>query len=94
MRKPTAYTLCELYHSTGPQKICYLRPDSLGFLLNMANVNAFSRCLVVENTKGLVVGALCERSVAYTLAVSFTHEEQMHQLRPQTDILLQFNFDA
>lgn len=75
VRKPTAYTLCELYHLTGPQKICYLRPDSLGFLLNMANINAFSRCLVVENTKGLIIGALCEQSCAYTLAVSFTHEE-------------------
>lgn len=60
----------------------------------MANVHSLSRCLVVEQTKGLVVGALCERQVAYTLAVSLTTEDQFFNLRPQTDILLQFNFDC
>ena len=94
VRQPTALTLCELYHLTGPQKICHLRPDSLAFMLNMANVHSLSRCLVVEQTKGLVVGALCERQVAYTLAVSLTTEDQFFNLRPQTDILLQFNFDC
>jgi hypothetical protein len=54
----------------------------------MANVNSMSRCLVVESTKGLIVGALLERAVAYTLTVHFTQHDQMHVLRPQTDILL------
>lgn len=75
VRKPTAYTLCELYHLTGPQKICHLRPDSLGFLLNIANVNSMSRALVVENTKGLIVGALCERSCAYIMQVNFSNDD-------------------
>jgi tRNA (adenine58-N1)-methyltransferase non-catalytic subunit len=93
-KKPTAYALCELLSSTGPQKICHLRADSLGFLLNIANLNTMTRCLVVESTKGLVVGALCERSVAYILSVCFSNEEQPNVLRPQTEILLNYNFCA
>jgi len=44
-----------------------LRPDSLGYIINIANINAMSRVLLVDNTKGLVAGALCERSVAFCL---------------------------
>jgi tRNA (adenine58-N1)-methyltransferase non-catalytic subunit len=82
IRKPNSYSLCEAYHLTGPQKICHLRPDSFGYLLNMANVNCMSHCLVVENTKGLVTGALCERMCAYTMVVNFTNEDQQASLKP------------
>jgi hypothetical protein len=44
-----------------------LRPDSLGYIINMANISTMSRVLLVDNTKGLVAGALCERSIAYCL---------------------------
>ncbi len=70
-RKPTALELCEFYNSEFPQKICGLRADSLGFLLNYANVNAYSRVLLVENTRGFLTGALLERCVPYVLRVDF-----------------------
>ena len=44
-----------------------LRPDSLAYMLNMANINSTSRVLLVDGARGLVAGALCERSVGYCL---------------------------
>jgi len=38
-RRPTALSLCESYHRYAPEKICNLRPDSLAYLLNLANIS-------------------------------------------------------
>ncbi len=70
-RKPNTLELCETYHLEFPQRICGLRPDSLGFILNQANINAFSKVLLVENTRGFLTGALIERCVPYVLRVDF-----------------------
>ena len=45
----------------------------MAMLLNLSNVSFESRVLLVENTKGLIQGALVERCVAYALRVEF-HE--------------------
>jgi hypothetical protein len=68
-RKPTAQELVEVYMSFAPHKICHLRVDSLALLLNMANINANSRVVLIDGAKGLVTGAILERCAAYTLAV-------------------------
>jgi Gcd10p family len=49
-----------------------LRADSLGFLLNMANVNYESRVLLLDKTKGLVAGALIEKDVREIMHVEFS----------------------
>ena len=38
-----------------------LRPDTLALLFNFANVNAESRVLLVDKTKGLLIGGLIEK---------------------------------
>jgi len=85
-----------------PQKICGLRPDSLGFLLNYANINAFSRVLVVENTRGFLTGALLERCVPYILRVDISdniNDESTGPLKthgtvkPNNQILKEFNIN-
>jgi hypothetical protein len=43
----------------------------MGLLLNMANVCVESRVLIVENTRGLISGALLERGIEYGLRVEF-----------------------
>ena len=53
-RKPSALNLCETYHRSQPERICHMRPDSLAFVLNLANISFESHVLLVENTKGLV----------------------------------------
>ena len=52
-----------------PNKILGLRPDSLGLLLQMANINAESRVLLVDKTKGFLAGALIEKNVKDILHV-------------------------
>ena len=52
--KPSALELCDTYHTNYPDKICGLRPDNLGYLLNMSNANSQSRVLFVDNTRGLL----------------------------------------
>ena len=52
-----------------PNKILGLRPDSLGLLLQMANINAESRVLLVDKTKGFLAVALTEKTVKDILHV-------------------------
>lgn len=62
---------CDFYYTYYPEKICYLRSDMLGYLLNLANLSAESRVLMVENTRGLLAGAVMERKINYCLRVEF-----------------------
>ena len=73
-RQPTALDLCEAYHLFYPSKILFLRPDTLALMLQMANISTQSRVLLVENTRGFMTGAVCEREVAYTLRVNFAQD--------------------
>jgi hypothetical protein len=43
----------------------------MALLLNMANVSATSRVMLVDGARGLIAGALLERSIAYVLKVEF-----------------------
>ena len=52
-----------------------LRPDSLGFLLNYANINYESRVLLCDKTRGLIAGALVERDVREIMHVEFGHHQ-------------------
>ena len=62
-KKPTALELCEAYSQTDPKKILNLRSDSLALLIQLANINAESRVLLLDKTKGLIAGALIEKNV-------------------------------
>jgi len=85
---PTAEDLCETYASFAPHKICNLRVDSLALMINMANINPMSRVLILENTKGLVTGAVIERCVAYALKVDLGTPS----VKVQMEILGNYNF--
>ena len=87
VREPTAVELCDTYHIFSPHRICYLRSDMMGYKLNLSNVNADSRVLLVENTKGLMTGALMEREPKYILRVEFGHEA----IKVNNEILFQFD---
>ena len=71
VRKPNGLEVCEAYFRNNPEKICHLRPDSLGYLLTMANINSQSRVLIVENTRGFIPGVLMEKQIKYGLRVEF-----------------------
>ena len=61
VRKPTTLEVCEAYFLCYPDRICYLRPDMLGCILQMANISSESKVLVVENTRGFIPGVLMEK---------------------------------
>ena len=62
----------------------------LGYLINISNVNFNSNVLLVENTRGLMTGAVMEREPRYTLRVEFCHES----LLINNEILAQFDFNS
>lgn len=72
IRQPTALDICDAYASS--PKICLLRSDMMGYILNLSNVNSQSRVLLVEHTRGFMAGAVAEREPAYMLRVEFGNE--------------------
>ena len=88
VRRPNAVDLCEAYFARTPEKICGLRSDSLALLLNMANVSFESNVLLVDNTRGLLAGALIEKCASYILRVEFS---TCQNLQCNTEFLQPFN---
>ncbi|KMZ70260.1 tRNA (Adenine-N(1)-)-methyltransferase non-catalytic subunittrm6 [Zostera marina] len=61
LRRPWARSICEAYLKKKPVKIGYLRFDTLSLMLASANVSGYSDVLVVDQTGGMVTGAVAER---------------------------------
>mmetsp|Transcript_13681 Transcript_13681/g.21449 ORF Transcript_13681/g.21449 Transcript_13681/m.21449 type:complete len:138 (-) Transcript_13681:334-747(-) len=88
VRKPDALELAEVYALIYPEKICCLRPDSLSYLINMANISALSRVLLVDNTRGFLAGVLMEKQVEHGIRLEFNTKA----VKNTNEIL--FEFDA
>lgn len=58
---PTIHNVCQYFFKHDPKKIRDLRPDTLAQILALGNVRPGSRVVVVDETSGLLVGALAER---------------------------------
>ena len=54
----------------------------------MGNINAESRVLLIDKTKGLLAGSLIEKNVKEIMHVELSGP----QLKLQSEILLEFNF--
>ncbi|KAF5199058.1 tRNA (adenine(58)-N(1))-methyltransferase non-catalytic subunit TRM6 [Thalictrum thalictroides] len=61
LRRPFSRSICEAYFKKYPNRIGYLRVDTLSLLLSMANVSAYSDVLVVDMVGGILTGAVAER---------------------------------
>jgi len=61
----TAVSICELAHELYPDKVLGLRADSLGAILNAANVEPGKRVMVFDGTTGLLTGAVMERMIDF-----------------------------
>lgn len=61
VERPTARSLAETLFSWRPERIQYMRADTLAMLLTMANIGAHGRALVLDACGGLVTGAVAER---------------------------------
>ncbi|KAK0575436.1 hypothetical protein LWI29_000469 [Acer saccharum] len=61
LRRPFARSICEAYFKKYPNRIGFLRVDTLSLLLSMANITANSDVLVADMIGGLLTGAVAER---------------------------------
>jgi len=58
--RPTPRLVLECF-AREPQKLCYLRPDSLSQLLNYSNVMMGSRVCVAESCQGMILACVLQR---------------------------------
>jgi tRNA (adenine-N(1)-)-methyltransferase non-catalytic subunit len=84
---PSVVNLVRAYESKNPQKIIYLRQDSLAQMLTLSNVQAGMKVIVVDAAHGLLTGAVLERmgGLGHLLNLYCGHD-------PCTSILSQYNF--
>ncbi|KAH0684154.1 hypothetical protein KY289_021906 [Solanum tuberosum] len=61
LRRPFARSICEAYFKKHPEKIGFMRVDSLSLLLCLGNVTANADVLVVDMLGGILTGAIAER---------------------------------
>ena len=86
---PTAFNLCEFFFETKPDKILNLRVDSLSALVSASNFhsNPNAKFLVFDDTQGLVLGALLEKTLGMNEILSIHQRDSENQ-----KILEDFNF--
>ncbi|KAI8144260.1 Gcd10p family-domain-containing protein [Fennellomyces sp. T-0311] len=63
--RPTLYNIAQHFFTKNPDKIKNMRIDTLSQMLNLANVHANSKMLVVDDTQGLIISAVAERMAGY-----------------------------
>ncbi|KAI8342713.1 Gcd10p family-domain-containing protein [Chlamydoabsidia padenii] len=85
--RPTLYSISNYFFNKNPDKINFLRLDTLSQLLNKANVRAHSKLLIVDDTQGLLVAAAAERMGGYGTIVG-VHEGDNHNF----DVVRYMNF--
>ncbi|CAL5227088.1 g9994 [Coccomyxa viridis] len=88
VERPTARSLAETLFSWRPERIQYMRADTLAMLLTMANVGAHGRALVLDACGGLVTGAVAERMGGFGQVCSACTELK----GPATEYVRYFNF--
>ncbi|PVU99375.1 hypothetical protein BB559_000774 [Furculomyces boomerangus] len=82
----TAHNICEHFFNKTPEKINYIRIDTLSQLLSISNVCSSSRVLAVDNTQGMIIGSLLSRMERG--AILGIHDGNNHNY----DIIRYFNF--
>lgn len=59
--KPTMHSMCDYYFSKNPERTKEIRVDTLSQAMSLANVQAGSKFIVVDDIGGLLVASMLER---------------------------------
>lgn len=59
--EPTTFNVCEYWFNKDQNRIRDLRIDTLGQMLNLANIRQGGRYIAVDDASGLLVSAILER---------------------------------
>lgn len=76
VRRPSARRICEAYFMKSPQKIGFLRMDTLGLMLSLANIGAHAEVLVLDTVGGLLTAAVAERIGGFGSVCSVYHTDK------------------
>jgi len=68
--RPTAKSISTAYYAKNPAKIQYLRPDSLAYILSLANLHPNTTNLVIEDCVGVVTASVLERLGGFATVLS------------------------
>lgn len=85
--RPTTRLLSQVYFAKSPEKLCYLRMDSLSGMLHRCNIRSGARVVVVDGCQGLLTGAVLAR-VGTTGTVLQLHQGDS----PVTTAVVNYNF--
>ncbi|CAG8470760.1 5290_t:CDS:10 [Acaulospora colombiana] len=85
--KPTLYSVWEYFYAKNPSKIRDMRIDTLSQMLTLANVRAYGKMLVVDDTQGLVISGVMERLGGYGVVIGI-HDGENHNF----DVTRYMNF--
>jgi len=61
LRYPSMHNICDFVYEQPDNKAIKLRYDTLGYILNSANISCTSTTLVIENTRGILTACVVER---------------------------------
>lgn len=87
-RFPCIADLADCLAQHVPHTICNLRTDSVGFLLNITNINSNSKVCLVENTRGFLMGCVMEKDIQQLTRVEFA---KTNSLKNDIDYYENFN---
>eukprot|EP01024_Parvocaulis_polyphysoides_P044874 TRINITY_DN415_c0_g1_i1.p1 TRINITY_DN415_c0_g1~~TRINITY_DN415_c0_g1_i1.p1 ORF type:complete len:552 (+),score=70.10 TRINITY_DN415_c0_g1_i1:123-1658(+) len=91
LRKPTAWSISEVYYRKNPARVYNLRSDTLSMLLSAANVRAGGRLLVIDACVGLVTGASLERMGGQGLVCQVQFNDRGQRALIPGDAVSKFN---
>ncbi|KAK2955998.1 putative tRNA-methyltransferase [Blattamonas nauphoetae] len=63
--RPSAQLMCEFYFQHKPDKIAYLRPDTLAYLMTSANIRAGMKLLVFDECHGIVTASAGKKMASF-----------------------------
>ncbi|KAJ1649753.1 tRNA (adenine(58)-N(1))-methyltransferase non-catalytic subunit trm6 [Dispira simplex] len=85
--EPTLYNVCDYFFQKNPTKIRDIRVDTLSQMVTYANISAYSKTLVVDDTHGLLLCAALTRSTVHSQVLALMEGDS-----PSFEILKLMNF--
>ncbi|KAJ1967939.1 tRNA (adenine(58)-N(1))-methyltransferase non-catalytic subunit trm6 [Dispira parvispora] len=85
--EPTLYNVCDYFFQKNPTKTRDIRVDTLSQMVTYANISAYSRTLVVDDTHGLLLCAALTRSTVHSQVLALMEGDS-----PSFEILKLMNF--
>ncbi|KAF5368394.1 hypothetical protein D9758_002197 [Tetrapyrgos nigripes] len=88
--EPTLFNVCEYWFNKDQNRIRDIRPDTLAQMLNLTNIRAGGRYIVVDDASGIVVSAVLERMGGQGRLITICDTDSP----PAYPVMINMNFNA